>query len=178
MLSLILKNIKCLWYFFLCETVTELFFFFFWEFCAFIGRAGYLSTGVGGALPPHPPPKSFRGPIGDWEHAQVGAHQAWFAPGWSSCNCSPPTPSHANHHLRQDDHDPHMHLYHLRLSVGGAWVSASRSRVGPEQASCKGLFRPPRCPRCLRCWWDVFKRVIEVHVKVGDLAEGLLLLLI
>ena len=46
-----------------------------------------------------------------------------------------------------------------------ACVSASRSHLGPEQASCKCPFHPPRCPRCLRCWWDVFKWVIEVHAK-------------
>ena len=165
MLSLILKNIKCLWYFFLCETVTERsFFFFFLRILCLYWQSRLLEHWSGWSTPP-PAPQGLQGPIGDWELAQVGAHQAWFAPGWSSCCCSPPTPSHANHHVRQDDHDPHVHLDHLRLLAGGAWVSASRSRVGPEQASCKGLFRPPRCPRCLRCWWDVFKRVIEVHAK-------------
>ena len=73
------------------RTVFFLFFYFsFLRILCLYWQSRLLEHGSGWSITPPPPPRASRASRW-WELGQVGALQAWFAPGWRSFHCSRPT---------------------------------------------------------------------------------------
>lgn len=142
-----------------------------------------MSTEMGGLLPtlppppPRPPRASHHGPIGVRELSQVGAQQAdlhWLKALVVAHRLLPTLTTISG----RTSNDPHVLLYHLRLLVGGTCFGLTQPRWPTAGFLQRSLLLRRAIPIVCAVGEMPFQRVIEVRAKVGDLAEGLLLLLI
>ena len=137
---------------------------------------------VGG---PDAGPTVLNRPVGGGELAQVGAHHLrldfHLAEALAVVDAPPM--------LRTISGRTIMTLRCSSTTSGFSWAAPrsrscaaalTGSRLPPQAGSAASQPRSPAAPqpRGPSCWQDLAKQVVELHAKVGELAEGRLLLLI